>query len=82
MKRQSKQPTMPAPRNPYVAAAKFRKAGTHLKYGKALRRAGKIADLRERDNLNRDDSDDSRTLGWHRVLQSIDKSDCTFLSMF
>lgn len=31
-----------APRNPYVAAAKFRKAGSHAKGRKALRREEKI----------------------------------------
>lgn len=31
-----------APRNPFVAAAKFRKAGAHGKSEKALRRVGKI----------------------------------------
>lgn len=82
MKRRGKQPAMPAPRNPHVAAAKFRKAGTHLKSGKALRRNEKMADQRERDRLNRDSSDDSRTLGGPWVLQSIDKNDCTFLSVF
>ena len=33
---------IPAPRNPFVAAAKFRKAGAHTKPHKALRRAEKI----------------------------------------
>lgn len=31
-----------APRNPYVAAARFRKAGTHAKSRKAERRADKV----------------------------------------
>lgn len=31
-----------APRNPFVAAAKMKKAGAHGKSNKALRRAGKI----------------------------------------
>lgn len=31
-----------APRNPYVAAAKFRKAGSHAKDKKALRREQKM----------------------------------------
>lgn len=31
-----------APRNPYVAAAKFRKAGSHAKDKKALRREDKM----------------------------------------
>lgn len=82
MNRQTKKLTIPAPRNPYVAAAKFRKAGTHLKSDKALRRAGKTADQRESGNRNRDGSDESLTLGWHWMIQSTDKSDCTFLSVF
>lgn len=36
-----KQPTL-APRNPYVAAARFRKSGSHAKNAKALRRADKV----------------------------------------
>ena len=36
-----------APRNPYVAAAKFRKAGVHAKTEKALRRAARIEVQRE-----------------------------------
>ena len=35
----------PAPRNPFVAAAKFKKAGAHGKSNKARRRAEKV-DLR------------------------------------
>lgn len=31
------------PRNPYVACALFRKAGTHQKLGKAQRRQDKLA---------------------------------------
>lgn len=33
---------IPAPRNPYVAAAKFRVAGVHVKSEKAMRRAEKV----------------------------------------
>lgn len=36
-----------APRNPLVAAAKFRKAGAHGRAEKALRRAAKVAVQRE-----------------------------------
>lgn len=32
-----------APRNPFAAAAKFKKAGTHTKPEKALRRANKVS---------------------------------------
>lgn len=32
-----------APRNPFVAAAKFKKAGTHRKSNKALRRVEKMS---------------------------------------
>lgn len=32
-----------APRNPFVAAAKFKKAGTHRKSNKALRRVDKMS---------------------------------------
>ena len=41
MKRAKKLPH-PAPRNPLVAAAKFRKAGAHGKGAKALRRNEKM----------------------------------------
>ena len=41
MKRAKKRPN-PAPRNPLVAAAKFRKAGAHCKSEKALRREEKM----------------------------------------
>ena len=41
MKRAKKFPN-PAPRNPLVAAAKFRKAGVHGKSEKALRREEKM----------------------------------------
>lgn len=33
---------VPPPRNPYVAAAMLRKAGSHRKAGKALRRKAKM----------------------------------------
>src|ERR1019366_9452100 len=42
-----------APRNPFVAAAKFRKAGAHGKTGKASRRADKmeLRDVAQRQSI-------------------------------
>lgn len=40
MKPKSRKPS--GPRNPYVAAALFKKAGTHAKPNKALRRQAKV----------------------------------------
>jgi len=40
MKRENRKSA--APRNPFVAAAKFRKAGAHIKSNKALRRQEKM----------------------------------------
>lgn len=40
MKSKTRKPS--APRNPFVAAAKFKKAGAHTKPHKALRRQGKV----------------------------------------
>lgn len=43
----SKKKQQIVPRNPYVAAAKFRKAGSHVKSNKAMRRADKAGMRRE-----------------------------------
>jgi hypothetical protein len=42
-----KRKPLPAPRNPFVASAKFKKAGAHKKGGKSLRRNKKMELQRE-----------------------------------
>lgn len=56
MKSKTRKPS--APRNPFVAAAKFKKAGAHAKTNKALRRLekvneGRLAHLVEHPAFNR-----------------------------
>lgn len=64
-----------APRNPFVAAAKFRKAGAHGKTGKASRRADKMAlrDVAQRQS-NRFLPDRQEFNSLHPDHQNIDKS--------
>ena len=52
-----------APRNPFVAAAKFKKAGVHRKASKAIRRQEKV-NLR---NLSSDGSSNRLLTGRSRV---------------
>lgn len=82
MNRQTRKQTMPAPRNPYFAVAGFRRAGSHRKTGKALRRTEKMADQRAVDDPNRYRSDDHRPSGSCSPVQSADKSESTLLSAF
>lgn len=52
MKAKTRKPCL-APRNPYVAAARFRQAGAHGKSVKALRRAAKMVDQRDAGRVAR-----------------------------
>lgn len=71
---------IPAPRNPFVAAAKFKKAGAHRKTEKALRRQDHVntqceSSLVTRHRTFNPTKDGFESLGSH---QSIDKSDNVF----
>lgn len=70
-----------APRNPYVAVARFMKAGKHAKSAKALRRAAKM----ELSGCSSDGSSNRLLTGRSRVrcsppgpVQNIYKSDSVF----
>ena len=52
------------PRNPLVAAAKFRRAGHHGKRTKALRRADNTTLLRLLKNANRNGHEVSLSVAW------------------
>jgi hypothetical protein len=75
---------LPAARNPYVAAAKFRKAGKHSKTVKAVRRAekqkqqGALAEWSGICLLSRIRSGSNPT----GSTKSTNKNDCTVLFVF
>lgn len=78
---------IPAPRNPYVAAAKFKKAGVHVKSKKARRRAAKMREAREvgAEVAQRPfpvSGLDSIPQSSNQREQSIDENDSGFVSAF